>query len=128
MTRDVDIKTQVLLAVYAEYQEDIPNMDNVSFDALGMDSTAFRAALIKLQNEGLISGLIIQPPNETRADRVRGLIKTHMLPTREGLEEAERFIRTGETSTARQRLRDVVEFAGKIGLELVKAYAEKLIK
>ena len=119
----LDVKLQVLLAIYAEYQRDIPNMDRVTHEALQVDAQAFRAALIKLQNEGLISGLVIEPPKETRADRVRGVIRTHMLPTRAGLDEAEKYIATGQADTAKSRLTALISRAGLAGLDWVKDVA-----
>ena len=120
---NIDVKLQVLLAIYAEYQRDIPCMDNVTHRTLEIDEQAFRAALIKLQNEGLICGLVIEPPRETRADRVRGVIRTHMLPTREGLNEAEKYIATGQADTAASRLNALARRAGLAGMGLLKDIA-----
>lgn len=128
MNEDIlDTKLQVLLAIYAEYQRDIPEMDRVTYKALDMDSQAFRAALIKLQNEGLISGLVIEPPNETHANKVRGVIRTNMLPTRAGLDEAEKYITTGNTDTAKSRLQVLVTRAGLAGLDCVKEIAKDVL-
>lgn len=44
-------KEQVLLAIYTEYQKDLPNMTNVNNTALNMDVDVFHIALEKLQNE-----------------------------------------------------------------------------
>lgn len=50
----LDTKQQVLLALYSEYQNDIPRMTDVTCTALEMDYDVFCAALDKLQNEGYI--------------------------------------------------------------------------
>lgn len=55
----LDTKNQVLLALYIEYQKDLPKMQNVTCTSLNMDIDVFNAALKKLSNEGYIEGLNI---------------------------------------------------------------------
>ena len=53
----LDIKQKVLIAIYTEYQKDLPNIDgNVNADILGIDNNIFNVAIEKLENEGLITG------------------------------------------------------------------------
>ena len=53
---ELDAKQKVLMAIYAEYQKDIPVMQNITFANLDMDSRVFKIAVDKLENEGLING------------------------------------------------------------------------
>ena len=55
----LDTKNQVLLALYIEYQKDLPKMQNVTCTSLNMDIDIFNVALKKLSNEGYIEGLNI---------------------------------------------------------------------
>ena len=54
----LDTKQKVLVAIYTEYQNDIPNMsNNIKASELGIDGEVFAIALYKLMNEGLIRGV-----------------------------------------------------------------------
>lgn len=55
---EFDSKQKVLIAIYTEYQKDIPDMkNNIKADKLNLDNTVFKIALEKLENEGLITGV-----------------------------------------------------------------------
>lgn len=55
----LDTKQKVLVAVYTEYQKDIPDMEKaINSKTIGIDNNAFKVALLKLQNEQLITGVI----------------------------------------------------------------------
>lgn len=56
---ELDSKQQVLLAVYTEYQKDIPDMASITPESLGLDRIVFDTAFLKLENEGWINGLEI---------------------------------------------------------------------
>lgn len=73
----LDSKQKVLMAIYAEYQKDIPDMDLVSFESLDMDSKVFYIALDKLENEGLITGtkLHFEPVTRIPMQRLRFSLK-----------------------------------------------------
>lgn len=52
----LDAKQKVLIAIYTEYQKDIPEIHNeVTPEKLGIDYEAFDIAIVKLENEGLIT-------------------------------------------------------------------------
>ena len=55
---DLDSKQKVLLAIYTEYQKDIPKMELITNVNLDMDSQVFRIAVDKLQSEGFIICLL----------------------------------------------------------------------
>lgn len=49
-----DTKQKVLLALYTEYQRDLPNFDDITAASLGMNPDIFNIAIKKLQDEELI--------------------------------------------------------------------------
>ncbi|WP_027640122.1 YjcQ family protein [Clostridium cadaveris] len=54
----IDTKQKVLIAIYKEYQEDVPKMEeNINASKLGINVEAFMVALDKLTNEELIRGV-----------------------------------------------------------------------
>ena len=55
----LDTKHQVLLALYIEYQKDLPKMSEVTCEKLNMDVDIFNMALKKLSTERYIEGLNI---------------------------------------------------------------------
>lgn len=55
---ELDTKQKVLLAIYTEYQKDIPNMrGNITAEKLGIQKEAFTIALEKLNNEKLVNNI-----------------------------------------------------------------------
>lgn len=57
---ELDSKEKVLIAIYAEYQKDIPDMRrNINYKQLNMDKNVFYSAIDKLHNEELVNGLKI---------------------------------------------------------------------
>ncbi|AIF51237.1 YjcQ family protein [Pelosinus sp. UFO1] len=56
---ELDTKQKVLIAIYTEYQKDIPDMASITSSNLGIDHDIFKIALDKLDNEGLVNGLNI---------------------------------------------------------------------
>lgn len=64
---NLDTKQKVLIAIYTEYQKDIPNIDiEVNPDKLGIGLDEFRIAIVKLENEGLIRDTIIQKRSDKK--------------------------------------------------------------
>ncbi len=54
---ELTIKEKVLLAIYNEYQKDVPDMEhNITWDKLEIDKQKFEIAIDKLENENLIVG------------------------------------------------------------------------
>ena len=84
----MDAKHVVLYAIYAEYQNDIPHMEMLSGQRLGMPEGIFNIALLKLQNEGLIDGLIIHPSHLWWSPKEIIMLNLHL--TRAGLDYVER--------------------------------------
>lgn len=55
---ELSAEQQVLLALYIEYQKDLPNMENVTFKNLEMDKDIFNEALNKLDKKGYMQDFI----------------------------------------------------------------------
>lgn len=54
------------MAIYTEYQKDVPDMSRITFSSLNMDSKVFNIAVDKLENEGLITGAEINTPVDSQ--------------------------------------------------------------
>ncbi len=89
----MDPKHQLLLAICEEYNKATPNISSISAWSLHMNQDVFHWALIKLDNEGLIHEYFNGFGNAMiKAGYIEGV-----LPTREGLEYAEKLMTGGET-------------------------------
>ena len=119
----IDSKHKVLFAIYAEYQKDIPNMEDVNYNVLDMDSKVFRIALFKLQNEGFIDGLKTHPPNEKNVDRIKVIMIKEVMPTRFGIEYVENKLEVRKDLTSQEKLKQIAEKFGKFGFEVLKEVA-----
>lgn len=128
MARQLDAKMRVLTAIYAEYQKDVPDMMNIHCNALRMDWEAFRAAVMKLQNEGLIQGLITKPPEETKVGAVEEIDMSSVMPTMNGLKAVERFVETGLTDTPEERLERLKRAAEEVCENEIGRFVEDVIK
>ncbi|MCU6736846.1 YjcQ family protein [Diplocloster agilis] len=84
-----DIKQQVLQAIYAEYQKELPNMGEITSKKLQIEEQIFLAALMKLQNEKLIQGVFWSPAETMDIRRVRVLNRDNLFLTKEGVQYME---------------------------------------
>jgi hypothetical protein len=122
---DIDTKHKVLYAIYAEYQKDIPDMPSVTFEALGMDSRAYKIALLKLQNEGFIDGLETFPPHTKMEPKA--VILDSMMPTRFGVEYVEEALEVQKSTTAVGKLRYLKDRFGKFGWEILQNVVSQIL-
>ena len=84
-----DIKQQVLQAIYAEYQKELPNMGEITSKKVQIEEQIFLAALMKLQNEKLIQGVFWSPAETMDIRRVRVLNRDNLFLTKEGVQYME---------------------------------------
>lgn len=115
-----DTKHQVLFAIYAEYQKDIPDMEKITYRLLEMDSQAFTVALMKLQNEGYIQGVIWTPPDTMSIKKIRALRKDNLFMTRRGVEYVEKQAEIEESMSATEKMKVLAKQAGLFGLTVLK--------
>lgn len=146
---DIDAKQKVLYAFYAEYQKEIPDMTTVTADILQMDKTVFNVALIKLSNEGLISGGEFQRnPTPSLKESPNGLSLIYreagplkdfnnasykdinlegIMLTRDGIEFVENKLKIERSGTGLEKLKWLRDKFTEFGWEILKAYViEKL--
>lgn len=115
----LDTKQQVLLAVYMEYQKDIPNMKNINNTVLNMDVTVFNIALEKLENEGYIIGL---KTYEADNDRFYVVMLDNIKLTRDGIEYVEECFGIQKELTAEDKLKYIIKKCGVLGLHAIKLF------
>lgn len=120
---EFDAKQKVLLAIYMEYQKDIPDMDSVSAKVLGLENTVFLIALDKLENEGLISG--------TRFARGGGKVLTAYLSetkmTSYGLNYVEAKLSIEPEKTGLEKIKEISKNAVSWGWGEAKDFAAKVL-
>lgn len=125
----LDVKLLILYAIYTEYQKDLPDMESVSAAALQIDFRMFGAAMMKLQNEELITGarfdFIKQSPYPAC------VFMSHVAPTKKAIDFVENDLQiTGRTGREKAQLlmkkfRDyswdaLTDFAARVLVEIDK--------
>lgn len=117
-----DTKHQVLYALYSEYQKDVPDMRLVDWHSVDISELAFNAALLKLQNEGYIQGLITNPPNEMNARKLYAVKRDHVFLTGKGVEYVEQLAGIEASETASAKIKRLAKQAGIFGMEILKDF------
>ncbi|TEB08618.1 hypothetical protein Psch_02184 [Pelotomaculum schinkii] len=123
---ELDAKQKVLLAIYTEYQKDLPDMEReISFKNLDLDNKIFRIAIDKLQNEQMINGAtIIRGGNSHIPLHVNvGDIKM----TRQGIDFVEQKLQIDRTLTGVEKVKVISQNATKWGWEQLKDLAAKVL-
>lgn len=120
----LDTKQQVLIAMYTEYQKDIPQMGSVTANSLGIDHTAFYVAIEKLQNEEFITDAIIVKggpdpyPLLVRIDEAK--------LTRIGIEHVESKLEITDTDPGLTKVQSISRKVADWGLDKLLDYAAKV--
>ncbi|MBC9783533.1 hypothetical protein H1S01_03275 [Heliobacterium chlorum] len=118
----LDAKQKVLLAIYTEYQKDIPDMTNVTPESIGISRSAFNVAISKLSNEGLIDKVIaVSGDNE-----VEYLMHKAMM-SREGISFVESKASIEPTDNGNQKIKKLMEECLKWGWEQAKDICAKAL-
>lgn len=108
MEEKIDNKQKVLIAIYTEYQEDLPNMkDNINFKKLMMDQQIFNTALIKLENEKLITGVKKIMDGVLWTDKI--------MMTSNGIEYVENKLGIEKTLSSSEKVKEVLGKSAKFG-------------
>lgn len=122
---ELDNKQKVLLAMYVEYQKDIPDMDlNIRAEVLGLPEDVFCVALDKLVNEELINGVKLYRVLDRNFPMVG--FNNPML-TRIGLEYVEKKLEIDKTLDGKDKVRKVAENAGTWGWNQIKDITAKML-
>ncbi|MCP1355454.1 YjcQ family protein [Aneurinibacillus migulanus] len=120
---ELDTKQKVLIALFTEYQKDLPNMRSIKAETLGLQRDVFNVAISKLVTEGYITdALEIRLPGETypayRLDDCK--------LTRDGIDYVQNKLEIEPTLSGVEKIKGVVEKLGQWGLEQVKEVVVKI--
>ncbi|WP_052737876.1 YjcQ family protein [Bacillus sp. SA1-12] len=116
---ELDKKQQVLVAIYTEYQKDLPNMSSVNHESLEMDEEIFVVALEKLLNEGLIIDVDFYLGGDY------SLQTTKM--TSYGLNYVEEKLGIEPTLSGAEKVKEVAKQATQFGYNELKDFASKVV-
>lgn len=124
----LDIKQKVLIAIYTEYQKDLPNIDgNVKADILGIDNNIFNVAIEKLENEGLITGSNLIKGGSSTVWNTIMVNLTHTKMTPNGISYIEEKLGIERTLTGAEKVRDVSVKVAEWGWDQFKDIAAKTL-
>lgn len=102
----LDTKQKVLVAIYTEYQKDIPNMSyNIKAKELGIDGEVFAIALDKLMNEGLITGVNFNKVN----NKILATCMDELMMTRDGIEYVETKLGIEKTLSGTEKVQEMAK-------------------
>ncbi|OPX90278.1 MAG: hypothetical protein A4E53_01164 [Pelotomaculum sp. PtaB.Bin104] len=122
----LDNKQKVLLAIYLEYQKDIPNMrENINSNIIGGDFEMFAIALAKLLNERLITGADFSRGG--RGNKILHVFTDNIKITVDGINYVEQKLEIEKTLTGPEKVREVADKGIKWGWEQAKDFAAKVL-
>ncbi|ATW24173.1 YjcQ family protein [Candidatus Formimonas warabiya] len=121
-----DAKQTVLLAIYTEYQKDIPDMENAIKAAnLGLEKNVFKVALDKLENEGLINGVEFRRGGNTAIPLTA--LTTYIKITPIGIRYVEDKLNIDGASTGEQKVKGLLSRFTEWGWEQLKDVAARTL-
>lgn len=123
----LDNKQKVLVAIYTEYQKDVPDMRNaITAPKIGVERDVFLMALIKLENESLIT-IGTEPlyggDGAVPVDIYTGSIKI----TVRGIQYVETALNIEPTLTNQDKVRTVEKKSLEWGIDQLKDFAAKVL-
>ena len=120
----LDTKQKVLVAIYTEYQNDIPNMsNNIKASELGIDGEVFAIALDKLMNEGLIRGVNFVKVKH----KIVATYLDELMMTRDGIDYVETKIGIEKTLSGMEKVQEISKKSIKWGWNEVKDVTVKVL-
>ncbi|MFD9363033.1 YjcQ family protein [Priestia megaterium] len=120
----LDLKQRILVAIYTEYQKDVPEMTNITKEVFGIDNNKFTIALQKLENEQLINGV-----NFLRYDDgvfTEPYSMTSVMMTNYGINYVENVLGIQPTLSGLEKAKEVATKVGGWGFEQLKDFAVKV--
>jgi hypothetical protein len=120
---ELDTKQRVLLALYTEYQKDLPEMRSIKPDVLELEPDVFHIAIMKLETEGYITDTT---PIRTLGMRHPAYRIDSVKLTRDGIEYVESKLNIDPTSSGNEKARGVWRKVGEWGLEQFKDVIAKI--
>lgn len=125
---ELDSKQRVLLAIYTEYQKDIPVMKDITHKLLGLEIQVFGIAVEKLINEGMInaSPTVIKHKGGIR-QQIKAVNLNGVKMSSKGLEYVEKKLFIDQTLSNKEKVEKVMESAGNWGWEQIKDIGTKVL-
>ncbi len=121
----LDTKQQVILALYMEYQKDLPKMNEVNSEALNLDHEVFCVALEKLQTEGYITGFKTLAADN---DRFYSVILDGVKLTRDGIDYVDNKFGIQKELSAEDKIKYLIKKCGMFGLIALKMFGGEILK
>lgn len=121
---EFDAKQKVLLAIYLEYQKDVPEMGNITANELGMDYIVFKIAIDKLENEQLICGTRISRSADGEA---LGVFLNATKMTSAGLAYVEEKLHVTPEDTGLEKVKEVAKKAASWSWNEAKDIAARVL-
>ncbi|MDW2799882.1 YjcQ family protein [Clostridium boliviensis] len=120
---DFDSKQKVLVAIYMEYQKDIPDMEQITAASVGMEKKVFLTSLEKLENESLIRGIkFIRGGGETLMAHM-----VHTMMTPYGLNYVENKLNIQPEKSGLEKMKDISQKTAAWGWNEAKDFAAKVV-
>ncbi|WP_094607165.1 hypothetical protein SPSIL_058310 [Sporomusa silvacetica DSM 10669] len=118
-------KDQILVAIYLEYQKDIPDMTQIKATNLGLDHSVFKVALKKLDNELMVNGLkfLAGGANGIPADVYVG--NAQMAPS--GIKYVENILKVRPEMSKIEKIQAITSKATEWGWEQMKDISAKVL-
>lgn len=121
---EFDTKQKVLLAIYLEYQKDIPDMSSIKAETVGVDREVFDIALDKLDNEQLVKGIRFSRGSQNEV--LMAFIDTAKMTTK-GLQYVETKLDIQPEKTGLEKVKEVSQKAATWGWNEAKDFAAKVL-
>lgn len=122
---ELDVKQQVLVGIYLEYQKELPNMKKINADVFGISRDQFFVALDKLDNEGLVNGIKFVRGGDGTIPAMAVIDYAKMSSS--GIDYVEKKLGIEKTLSAKDKAEKVMSEVGKFGLEQLKDFAARII-
>lgn len=121
---EFDAKQKVLISIYMEYQKDIPNMDSITANSVGLEPQVFAIAVDKLFNEGLICDA-----NFARGGRnkILAVFLGNAKMTPYGLNYVETKLGIQPEKTGLEKIKEISQNAVSWGWNEAKDFAAKVL-
>ncbi len=123
-TMKLDLKQTILVAIYTEYQKDLPEMNNITKEMFEIDDKKFTIALQKLENEQLIHNVHFMKFDDGIFTHSQSLTNTMM--TNDGIDYIENVLGIQPTLSGAEKAKAVASKVGEWGFEQLKDFAVKV--
>ena len=120
----LDLKQKILVAIYTEYQKDVPEMKKITKEVFEIDEKRFVIALEKLVNEEKINNVQFSRFDDGIFIHTQSLERTMM--TNQGIDYVENVLGIQPTLSGLEKAKEVATKVGGWGFEQLKDFAVKV--